>query len=69
VTWLDGGRFRDGQLSLRMLLRRDPLLVGLRRAIDSGETPPGIAPFVPRVAVCSRAVFEAEGWSGCSARH
>jgi hypothetical protein len=69
VTWLDGGRFRDGQLSLRMLLRRDPLLVGLRRAIDSGDTPLDIAPFVPQVAVCSRAVFEAEGWPGCSARH
>ncbi len=66
VTWLDAGRFLDGQLTFRMLLSDDPLLVALRRAIDTGETPPEVAPYVPQAALCSRETFEAGGFDACA---
>jgi hypothetical protein len=67
VTWLDTGRFLDGQLTFRMLLADAPLLAALRRAIDTGEASPEVAPFVPRSASCSRETFEAGGFAACSA--
>src|SRR5262249_11301898 len=67
VTWLDAGRFLDGQLTFRMLLADAPLLQELRRALDTGETSPRAAPFVPASALCSRASFEAGGFEGCRA--
>jgi hypothetical protein len=45
------------------LLADAPLPAALRPAIDTGEA----APFVPRSAFCSRAIFEAGGWEACSA--
>ena len=65
VAWLDTGRFRDGQLTLRMLLAEAPLLVELRRAIDAGEVSERAAPFVPEVALCARADFESGGFERC----
>ncbi|HZO09822.1 MAG TPA: hypothetical protein VFC77_10590 [Myxococcota bacterium] len=65
VAWLDTGRFRDGQLTFRMLLADAPLLVELRRAIDTGEVSARAAPFVPEIALCSRAVFESGGFEAC----
>jgi hypothetical protein len=67
VTWLDAGPFLDGQLSLRMLLEDEILLRGLRAAVESGEAPEKIRPYVPRTAFCSRASFEAGGWEACAA--
>ena len=67
VAWLDAGPFRDGQLTWRMLLAGQELLVELKRAIDTGEASPAVAPFVPRTAFCSRATFEAGGWQACFA--
>ena len=67
VSWLDTGRFLDGQLTFRMLLADAPLLVALRRAIDTGEASAEAAPFVPESAFCSRTIFEAGGWDACSA--
>jgi hypothetical protein len=65
-TWLDTGRFLDGQLTFRMLLADQPLLAALRRAIDTGEASPEAAPFVPQTAFCSRETFEAGGWTACA---
>ena len=66
-TWLDTGRFLDGQLTFRMLLADDPLLAALRRAIDTGLASPEVAPFVPESAFCSRETFEAGGFRACQA--
>jgi len=67
VTWLDAGPFLDVQLTLRMLRAEAPLLRGLRSAIESGEAAPGIEPFVPRSALCSRRAFESGGFEACLA--
>jgi len=61
-TWLDWGPYLDGQLSFRFLLRRNPLLVALRRAIEEGRVSDEIAPYVPRTGHCSRKAFESLGW-------
>jgi hypothetical protein len=69
VSWLDWGDYLDGQLTFRMLIRRNPLLQALKRAVDSGEASPEIAPYVPRAAHCSREAFEAGGWQAAFAGH
>jgi hypothetical protein len=61
-TWLDWGPYLDGQLSFRYLIRRNPLLVALRRAIVDGDVSEEIAPYVPKTGHCSRAAFERDGW-------
>jgi len=66
VSWLDTGHFLDGQLTFRMLLADEPLLVALRRAVDTGETVPEAAPYLPRTAFCSRETFEAGGFDACA---
>ncbi len=62
VTWLDWGPYMDGQFTFRMLVRRNPKLRALAEAIDSGVADPGIEPYVPRAAHCTRAEFERVGW-------
>jgi hypothetical protein len=62
VTWLDWGDYLDGQLTFRMLLRREPLLVKLAEAVATGVASPAIAPYVPRAVHCSRQEFERGGW-------
>ena len=68
VTWLDWGPYLDGQLTFRLLLRRDPLLLQLREAIVSGEASAEIAPYVPRARHCSRECFERGGWQAAMAQ-
>jgi len=63
VTWLDWGDYLDGQLTFRCLIRRDPKLVALREAIESGEASPEIAPYVPRAGHCPHEAFEHTGYS------
>ncbi len=63
VTWVDWGPYLDGQLTWRFLMSRDPWLVQLKQAIDTGEESAEIAPYVPRVGHCSIAAFEESGWS------
>jgi hypothetical protein len=67
VTWIDWGPYLDGQLTFRFLLRRNPLLVELRRAVESGDVTPEIAPYVPRCGHCTRAAFEEAGWEAALA--
>lgn len=67
VNWLSAGPFLDGQLSLRMLLARDQLLVRLKDAIETGVADREIEPYVPRIAACSRRSFDAGGVTGCFA--
>jgi hypothetical protein len=62
VTWIDWGPYLDGQLTFRFLLRRDPLLLQLRRAIETGDVSQEIAAYVPRAAHGSRETFERGGW-------
>jgi hypothetical protein len=62
VSWMDWGHYLDGQLTFRMLLRTDPLLVKLAEAVETGSASPAIAPYVPRAAHCSKEAFEARGW-------
>ena len=62
VAWLDWGPYIDGQLTFRMLLRRNPKLLLLKDAIDSGEPASEIAPYVPRAVHCSKQTFEQGGW-------
>ena len=66
VTWLDAGRFLDGQINFRMLLGSGRFLTELKAAIQTGEASPEIAPYVPQTAHCSRAAFEAGGFAGCA---
>jgi hypothetical protein len=61
-TWIDWGSYIDGQLSFRFLIRRNPLLVALRKAVVEGEVSDEIAPYVPKTGYCSTADFEREGW-------
>lgn len=62
VTWLDWGPYLDGQLTWRMLLRRDRMLVQLHDAIVTGQPSGEIAPYVPVAKHCSRAAFEDGSW-------
>jgi hypothetical protein len=62
ITWLDWGDYLDGQLTFRMLIRRNPLLQALKRALDTGEASGKVAPYVPRAAHCSRQAFEDGEW-------
>lgn len=64
VAWFDWGPYIDGQLTFRLLLRRNPKLVALREAVDSGQATADIAPYVPRATHCSRETFENGGWQG-----
>ena len=57
VAWLDWGPYMDGQLTFRMLVRRNPKLAALKEAIDSGQAAPEIAPYVPRAVHCSKALL------------
>lgn len=61
VTWLDWGRYLDGQLTFRFLLRRDPMLVALKKAVDGGVASAEIAAYVPQAVHRSRGEFEARG--------
>jgi len=61
-TWLDWGPYLDGQLSFRFLIRRNPMLVALRRAVTEGIISDDIAPYVPITGHCSRESFEEHGW-------
>lgn len=65
VTWLDTGPYPDGFLSFRFLLAEDEAVRTLKDAVDRGEASPAIAPYVPKVAFCSRATFEAGGFDAC----
>ncbi|MBW2418767.1 MAG: hypothetical protein JRH19_09490 [Deltaproteobacteria bacterium] len=67
VTWIDWGDYLDGQLTFRMLIRRNPLLQALKQAIDTGEASPDIAPYVPHATHCSRELFEQGDWSAAFA--
>ncbi len=62
VTWIDWGDYLDGQLTFRILLKRDPLVQAIGAAIESGEASPDVEPYVPRSRHCSKAAFEAQGW-------
>ena len=62
VTWFDWGPYLDGQITFRFLIRREPLLVDLREAIDTGTASSRVAPYVPRAGHTSKAEFEARGW-------
>lgn len=61
-TWFDWGPYLDGQLTFRFLIRRNPLLVALRRAVEHGEVSAEIAPYVPKTGHCSKVAFERDGW-------
>ncbi len=67
VTWLDTGEFLDGQLTYRMLLSEDELLREIRTAVEEGRISERARPYLPDVAQCSRATFEAGGFEGCKA--
>jgi len=62
VNWMDWGPYLDGQLTFRMLLRTNPLLLRLK-ALALGESEDAqLQPYLPRVGHCSRADFERRGW-------
>ncbi len=62
VTWLDWGTYLDGQLTFRLLVRRQELLVKLRSAVETGEVAAEIAAYVPQSKHCSQEDFEQKGW-------
>lgn len=63
VNWMDWGPYLDGQLTFRMLLRTNPLLLRLK-ALALGESEDAeLQPYLPRVGHCSKADFEREGWA------
>ncbi len=62
VTWLDWGNYLDGQLTFRLLVRREEKLVQLKAAVETGEVTPEIAPYVPQSKHCSKEAFEEKGW-------
>ena len=65
VTWMDAGPFRDGQLTWRFVHREGDFLRALARALRGESETPEIAPFVPELAFCEKADFEAGGFAGC----
>jgi hypothetical protein len=67
VGWIDWGEYMDGQLTYRLLVRRNEKLQALKRAIDSGEASPEIEPYVPRSVHCSKATYEHGGWEAAFA--
>ncbi|MBW2426935.1 MAG: hypothetical protein JRG86_22015 [Deltaproteobacteria bacterium] len=67
VTWLRTGEFLDGQLTYRWLLSTDPLLQEMRRAVEKGVVSEHVRPFLPEVAQCAKATFEAGGFGACRA--
>ena len=62
VNWMDWGPYLDGQLTFRMLLRTNPLLLRLKALAEGQGADPELEPYLPRVGHCSRADFEARGW-------
>ncbi|MBA6413355.1 hypothetical protein H2508_09560 [Parahaliea sp. F7430] len=62
VNWMDWGPYLDGQLTFRMLLRTNPLLLRLKTLAMGESEDPELEPFLPQVAHCSKADFEARGW-------
>ncbi len=62
VAWLDWGTYLDGQLTFRLLVRRQESLVKLKAAVETGEAAAEIAPYVPQSKHCSKQAFEEKGW-------
>lgn len=62
VNWMDWGPYLDGQLTFRMLLRTNPLLLRLKALAQGQANDPELEPYLPRVGHCSQADFEASGW-------
>ncbi len=58
ITWLDWGDYLDGQLTFRLLLRRNPLLQALKKAVETGEATNEIKPYVPQAFHCTKEEFE-----------
>jgi hypothetical protein len=67
VGWIDWGDYIDGQLTFRLLVRRNEKLQALKQAIDSGEASPEIEPYIPRSTHCSKALYEEGGWQAAFA--
>ena len=63
-SWFDSGPFLDGQLTYRILLSDQELVMNMKRAMQ-GESVPEAEPYVPRTAFCSKRDFELGGWRGC----
>ena len=62
VNWMDWGPYLDGQLTFRLLLRTNTLLLRLKELAEGKTDDPELQPFLPRVGHCSRGAFESCGW-------
>ena len=62
VNWMDWGPYLDGQLTFRMLLRTNPVLLRLKQLALGEAEDPELAPYLPQVGHCSRSDFETRGW-------
>ena len=67
ITWMNWGPFLDGFLNWRFVFRDDPLPIAMGQALDTGVTPPEVAPYMPETAHCPPMVFERRGVEGCFA--
>lgn len=65
ITWMSWGPFLDGFLNWRFVFKDDPLPVAMGEALDTGVTPPEVAPYMPQTAHCPPTVFEKRGIEGC----
>ena len=62
VNWMDWGPYLDGQLTFRLLLRKQPLLLKLK-ALALGEAQhPEVSEYLPVAKHCSREQFESGEW-------
>ncbi|RLQ20489.1 hypothetical protein DWB85_17210 [Seongchinamella sediminis] len=62
VNWMDWGPYLDGQLTFRLLLRTNPLLLRLRELAEGGAEDSELQPYLPRMGHCAKAEFETAGW-------
>ena len=62
VNWMDWGPYLDGQLTFRMLLRTNPLLLRLKSYALGESDDPDIAAYMPVAKHCSQRAFESGEW-------
>lgn len=62
VNWMDWGPYLDGQLTFRLLLRQNPLLLKLKAQAHGEIDDPEIVEYLPVAKHCSQEQFESGAW-------
>ena len=62
VNWMKWGPYLDGQLTFRLLLRTNSILLRLKELALGESLDRELSPYMPRVGHCNKVDFEAQGW-------